>query len=259
MLTFAHMFKSATQDSSDVLAVVDDVFKQLKTVAPQITEIYLRTDNAGCYHAATTLLGLRQLATKHAINLVQFDFSDPQGGKGSCDRKAASLNNKIKVYLNSDHDMKTPEQMKQGIESSGGIPGVRATCCGPEATSTLPGIELKGISFVNNFKYIEQGIRVWKAYSIGEGQLIKWGELSLPPNNLLKEIETKVSNTTNPENSFLTVSASRRLQKEASQPTVAISCQPETQDRDSDTEGDVIEKEASHLFLCSEDGCVKLY
>ena len=121
MLTFAHMFKSATQDSSDVLAVVDDVFKQLKTLAPH------RTDNAGCYHAATTLLGLRQLATKHAVNLVQFDFSDPQGGKGSCDRKAASLNNKIKVYLNSGHDIKTPEQMKQGIESSGGIPGVRAT------------------------------------------------------------------------------------------------------------------------------------
>lgn len=54
MLTFAHMFKSATQDSSAVLAVVDDVLKQLKTLAPQITEIYLRADNAGCYHAATT-------------------------------------------------------------------------------------------------------------------------------------------------------------------------------------------------------------
>ena len=259
MLTFAHMFKSATQESSAVLAVVDDVLKQLKTLAPQITKIYLRADNAGCYHAATTLLGLKQLATKHAINLVQFDFSDPQGGKGSCDRKAASLKNKMKVYLNSGHDIETPEQMKQGIESSGGIPGVRATCCSPQATSTLPGIKLKGISFLNNFKYTEQGIRVWKAYSIGEGQLIKWGELSLPPNNLLKEIKTKVSSTANPENSFLTVSASRRLQKKASQPTAAISCQPETQDHDSDTEGDVIEKEASHLFLCSEDGCVKSY
>ena len=115
MLTFAHMFKSATQDSSAVLAVVDDVLKQLKTVAPQITEIYLRADSAGCYHAATTLLGLKQLATKHAINLAQFDFSDPQGGKGSCDRKAASLKNKMKVYLNSGHDIETPEQMKQGI------------------------------------------------------------------------------------------------------------------------------------------------
>ena len=77
-------------------------------------------DNSGCYHAATTLLGLKQLATKHAINLVQFDFSDPQGGKGSFDHKAASLKNKMEVYLNSGHDIETPEQMKQGIESSGG-------------------------------------------------------------------------------------------------------------------------------------------
>ena len=107
---------------------------------------------------------------------------------------------------------------------------------------------LKGISFLNNFKYTEQGIRVWKAYSIGEGQLIKWGELSLPPNNLLKKIKTKVSSTANPENSFLTVSASGRLQKKASQPTAAISCQLETQDHDSDTEGDATWKEASHLL-----------
>ena len=47
----------------------------------------------------------------------------------------------MKLYLNSGHDIKTPEQMKQGIESSGGIPGVRATC-GPQAMSTLPGIKL---------------------------------------------------------------------------------------------------------------------
>ena len=87
MLTFAHMFKSATLDSSAVLAVVDDVLKQLKTLAPQITKIYLHADNAGCYHATTTLLGLKQVATKHAINLVHFEFSDPQGGKVSCDRK----------------------------------------------------------------------------------------------------------------------------------------------------------------------------
>ena len=209
MLTFAHMFKSATQDSIAVLAVVDDELKRLKSLVPQSTEIYLRADNPGCYHAATTLLGLKQPPTKHVINLVQFDFSDPQGGKGSCDRKAASLKNKMKVYLNSGDNIKTPEQMKQGIESSGGTPGERATCCGPQAMSSLPGIKLKGISFLNNFKYTEQGMRVWKAYSIGEGQLIKWGELSLPLNNLLKEIKTKVSSTENPENSFLTISASR--------------------------------------------------
>lgn len=94
MLTFAHMFKSATEDSSAVLAVVDYVLKQLKTLAPQITKIYLRADNAGCYRATTTLLGLKQVATKHAINLVQFDFSDPHGGKVSCDRKAMSLKKK---------------------------------------------------------------------------------------------------------------------------------------------------------------------
>lgn len=37
MLTFVHIFKSCTQDSSSVLAVIEDVFKQMKAVTPQIT------------------------------------------------------------------------------------------------------------------------------------------------------------------------------------------------------------------------------
>lgn len=138
MLTFVHIFKSCKQDSSSVHAVIEDVFKQLKAVAPQITTYYLRADNAGCYHAATTLLGVKQLATMHNISLTQFDFSDPQGGKGSCDRKAASIKSKMKIHLNSGHDVETPEQMKQAIESLGGVPGLRVMPCDPQPTSALP-------------------------------------------------------------------------------------------------------------------------
>ena len=262
MLTFAHIFKSCTQDSSGVLAVVDDVFRQLKTLAPQITDFYLRADNAGCYHAATTLLGLKQLAKKHSINIVQFDFSDPQGGKGSCDRKAASIKNKMKVYLNSGHDIETPEQMKQAIESSGGIPGVRVTSCGPQDASALPKIKINGISFLNNFEYSEQGIRVWKAYRMGEGNLMKWSDLSLPPNNSLQEIKPNLSSTSNEENSFIVVSAKRRLQvKKPEAKTKVSTCPQDTVDtvnaaEISDNEG---LDEASHLFACHEEGCIKSY
>ena len=60
---------------------------------------------------------------------MKLDFSDPQRGKGSCDRKAAAVKNHIRIYLNSGQDVETPEQMKNAVESSGGMPGVRVMLC----------------------------------------------------------------------------------------------------------------------------------
>ena len=36
MLTFVHIFQSCNQDSVTVLAIIDDVFKQLKTTMPDL-------------------------------------------------------------------------------------------------------------------------------------------------------------------------------------------------------------------------------
>jgi len=91
MLTFMHSFESCTQDSSAALAIIDDVFTVLKGIMPEINSFYLRQDNAGCYHCASTLLSVYRVATKHRINLKCVDFADPQSGKGSCDHTAATI------------------------------------------------------------------------------------------------------------------------------------------------------------------------
>ena len=54
MLTFVHIFQSCGQESPAVLANFDDVFKCLKNVKPDVRNVYLKQDNAGCYHSATT-------------------------------------------------------------------------------------------------------------------------------------------------------------------------------------------------------------
>ena len=58
MLTFMHSFESCTQDSSAVLATVDAVFTELREIMPEINSVYLRQDNARCYHCASTLLSV---------------------------------------------------------------------------------------------------------------------------------------------------------------------------------------------------------
>ena len=168
MLTFVHVFEKCNQDSGTVVATLYDVFKRLKSTAPEISTIYLRQDNAGCYHSASTLLAIQEVATKNKLQLSRVDFSDPQGGKGSCDRKAATIKNHMKIYLNSGHDIETAEQMVLAMESSGGVPGVRVTLCDPQPPVKPPVIKWDGVSFLNNMEYTRDRIRIWRAYNIGK-------------------------------------------------------------------------------------------
>ncbi|CAH3124819.1 unnamed protein product, partial [Pocillopora meandrina] len=48
------------------------------------------------------------------------DFSDPQGGKGICDRQAATIKGDIGRYVNEGNDVTTAIQLKTAIESGPG-------------------------------------------------------------------------------------------------------------------------------------------
>ena len=80
MMTFVHVFQSCSQDSHTVLALIDDVVRQLKAEKPEINQICLRQDNVGCYHNAFNLLAMKELAKRYQV-AFRVDFSDPPGVK----------------------------------------------------------------------------------------------------------------------------------------------------------------------------------
>ena len=252
MVTFVHVFEKCNQDSGTVVAILDDVFKQLASIAPEISTIYLRQDNAGCYHSASTLLAIQQVATRNKLQLSRVDFSDPQAGKGSCDRKAATIKSHMKIYLNSGHDIETPEQMVLAMESSGGIPGVRVTLCGPQSSEKPPAIKWDGVSFLNNMEYTKDGIRVWRAYNVGKGKFIPWSEFNIPNTYVCPTLNTVADRT--PHISFNVVKA-RRSSEPLPDPLTAVESQSQStvDDDSSDSEDE------SGLFFCGEEGCTRSF
>ena len=74
-----------------ILLIMDHVLRSLKKQHPEIVRSFFRQDNAGCYHSAQTILSVDILSKRSGIQVTDVDFSDPQGGKGSCDRKALHL------------------------------------------------------------------------------------------------------------------------------------------------------------------------
>ena len=100
-----------------------------RPVIPGLTKVSFCQDNTGCYHCWTTIVCASTLGAELGVTIKWLDFSDPQGGKGTCDRKAASIKSHMHIYLNSGHVIETPEQMTDAIQSSGGVPSLGVTLC----------------------------------------------------------------------------------------------------------------------------------
>ena len=78
-----------------VQAIMSDVLRKLKEIMPTLPSVYYRQDNVECYRGGSTILGAVKAGEAHRIMLQGLDFSDPQGGKGACDRKEATIKSHI--------------------------------------------------------------------------------------------------------------------------------------------------------------------
>lgn len=248
MLTFVHIFQSCSQESPAVLAIFDDVLKSLKTVKPDVKNVYLKQDNAGCYHSAATMLLIQQIASKHDITLKRIDFSDPQGGKGSCDRKASLIKNHMKSYLNAGNDIETAAQMKSAIESCGGITGVHVTLCGPQPVTSIK-VKWDGVSLINNVEYETKGIKVWRAYKVGSGNFLPFSKFDL--NKTLPEVNEIIATHSS---SFVPVKA-RNIKKAK----VHERKKTETDNEDNSGEDEDEQDVGDTLYFCPEEGCVRSF
>jgi len=112
------------------------------------------------------------------IKVERVDFSDPQGGKGPCDSRAATIKAPVLHYINEGHDVVSAHDLKRAILSHGGVRGVRVTLIdsAKQHPISFQG-KLEGVSSLNNFHYGDECLTVWKAYDVGEGKTIPWSQL----------------------------------------------------------------------------------
>ena len=88
---FVHIVENCNQDGHVVVLIIKHVLCTLKKEHPKLANAYIRQDNAACYHSTVMLETCSYMARKTGIAVQRVDFSDPQGGKGACNRKAATI------------------------------------------------------------------------------------------------------------------------------------------------------------------------
>ena len=178
MKTFFHVFDNCTQDWFTVASIVEVLLVTLNEIYPQLTEAFLRSDNAGCYHCAPLMLAIPDISKRTKIVIRRYDFSDAQAGKDICDRLIACAKCHMHRYVNEGKNINTASDMKRALDSYGGVKGCRASVVSTDTSKQkIFKHSWTGITSFNNFEFLNSGIRVWRAYKIGKGKLIKQKEM----------------------------------------------------------------------------------
>ncbi|KAK3738819.1 hypothetical protein QZH41_000398, partial [Actinostola sp. cb2023] len=210
-------------------------------------------DNAGCYHSSPTIVGASFEDQFHGVSVKRMDFSDPQGGKGSCDRKAASIKSHMRVYLNEGNNIETASEVVKAIQSSGGVRGVNVTLSDTVASkdnSAFSAVKLDGVSLISNIEYNGDSVRLWRAYGVGAGKSIsKAKDLGLAKGLKVPDLVTFDSVTESDVQEFVT---SKSKQNHCEEIAAKSTCPSNVEDNSDDNPNYL-------LFPCPEEGCVKTY
>ena len=95
---------------------MQDCLASLKKEMPELERAYYKQDNAGCYHSGYTIVSAKLAGDIAGVVVERNDFSDPQGGKGVCDRQA-TIKGDVGRHINEGHDVTTAVELKTAIES----------------------------------------------------------------------------------------------------------------------------------------------
>ena len=242
------MFDNCTQNWFAVASIIEDVLKQLKQMHPGIQEAFLRSDNAGCYHCAPLMLTIPGISKRARIQIRRYDFSDPQSGKDVCDRRIATMKSHMRRYLNEGNDITSASDMKKALDSYGGVKACRTSVVSIDARKQ----EIKqhrwpGVQSLNNFEFQRLGIRVWKAYGIGKGKLIRsqdFKKMARVQNETGLIVHEQFSN---PE---VNAGALRKVKEKL---------HPRKETGKESGSANVDNQHLKRGFACPEIGCVKLF
>ncbi|XP_013404412.1 uncharacterized protein LOC106169495 [Lingula anatina] len=252
--TFVHLFDNATQDSHTSNAVLYDTLTRLHNLKPSLQKAFIRSDNAGCFHSYQAIFGIHIINCVSPITISRADFSDPQGGKSICDRRAAHIKSTVRKYVNEGNDVRTASQFLEAVKNSNSsnISLISATPppSSPSNVSILKQCHLKNISNYYNFQFSSNGIKIWKQHNIGEGQYILVDKCIHVNSTELKEIVVVDS-----------FSRERRANqvhdRKAESATVSYATQSPHKEQNQQEESQ--EDCTGGLFTCPEPNCITTF
>ncbi|KAL9985690.1 hypothetical protein ACROYT_G008123 [Oculina patagonica] len=162
-------------------SIIENTLEALKKEHPHITQVNFRSDEAGCYYNNFLVAAVRDAGNRVGITVTRYDFSEPQYGKDVCDRILCPMKSAIRRYCNEGHDVLSAKDMRTAL-SERPVRGTTASVCSVnESQKTLEVKMTDHFSRYHNFQFESNGIRIWRAYNVGQGRLIPYQDIIVKP------------------------------------------------------------------------------
>ena len=177
--SYAHLFDSCTQDWYAVTSILEDLLVKFKSTHPSISQVYLPSDEAGCYHNNFLIAALPSIGERTGILVRRFDHSELQYGRDICDRILHPMKAAIRTFCNEGHDILTANDMHIALKERQ-VKGTTAAICSVEESNKNAEVrKLEGFTKFHNFSFEFEGIHVWRCYGIGSGKFVPCKSLIL--------------------------------------------------------------------------------
>ncbi|CAF1498775.1 unnamed protein product [Adineta steineri] len=171
-ITYFTALDRCLQDMSSVLCVFEHVIDQIKSDLPNLTTLYTRSGNAGCYSGTAAIMARQMICSGADIELKRTDFSEPQRGKDQADRDIAVAKSCLKAYSNRGGNLLNADSIKQVLdESFGSLPNCKTSVLAvDESKCILPKIKIEGITKYHSVQFSKNSITFWQYFDIGIGK-----------------------------------------------------------------------------------------
>ena len=73
--SYAHLFNTCQQDWFAVCSVIENTLEVIKTEKPHVTQVFLRSDEAGCYHNNSLIAAAKDLGQRVGIAVCRYDYA----------------------------------------------------------------------------------------------------------------------------------------------------------------------------------------
>jgi hypothetical protein len=180
--TYFTTLDQCTQDMYAVSCISENVLRAVKKDFPNVTKIYDRSDNAGCYSGSALYYVKSNIASKLGLTLLRTDFSEAQKGKDQCDRESAVAKHHMRAYVDAGHDITTAMDIKHALEWNGGLRNCKVSVVKltPEE-GCLGKVNIPMVSTLHSAANSDLGVQVWQYYQIGEGRKLPTKDVPFVP------------------------------------------------------------------------------
>ena len=202
-MSITHIAEESKQNADQVFYLIADIMRKAKEAVPHLTEAYLQSDRAGCYHCKENIIRLAVADLPLAI--VEINFSESQDGKDDCDRNIAVKKGAVMKYVRRGGNATTAPELISAIKSETVLTG-KHYCIGfkPYDSKAHASLKMRSTQAIAKFsKYSQitfirgndgkvQSLDVRWQYNIGPPKRIPIGQFVLPdnvPNEIPIELE----------------------------------------------------------------------